>query len=73
MEEFITIETGWLIEKESGLCLGVSGCKELYWTIPDLAVRFAREEDANNMKYFLIEHKYTSQKLFVAEHSWEGI
>ncbi len=73
-------ETGWLIELEdskhpgcvTGLCLGVVqigklGTKMPNWTSPDLAIRFARKEDAEQAALFFCP----SGGIVATEHSWE--
>ncbi len=72
-------QTAWLIELPdsknpgcvSGLCLGVvqvgkMGARMPNWTIPDLAIRFARKEDAEQAAPFLCPNVAT----VATEHSW---
>lgn len=63
------METGWLIERKNTgtcMCLGASPCGGLRWTVPNLAIRFAREQDAVAMAQLLVPKENTS----VTEHQW---
>jgi hypothetical protein len=67
------IETGWLIER-GGLCLGTSCLKPAWVTFTDpAAIRFSREQDAENMLtslQFFGEDSKAFHDCRVSGHQW---
>jgi hypothetical protein len=72
----------WLIEAfndddtATGRCIGIEergkiSRKFICLTIPDLAIRFCRQEDAENAMLFLVDNISTTFKFKATEHSWD--